>query len=396
MKRRFSKIAIVVAFAALLLVTVVFWLNREPVHQGRPLSEWVSETRSRDPAVKKAALAALQAMDEQAVTHLAGSLNRDETVLERINRTIGDKIPRRFKQMASGLLDVQRTVDRKREAVHALKMMGTNAQEAVPALGRLLRDPNVLLSSLAGTALAEMGPAAVPELISALDEGDYNVRANACSALGKLRTNALPAAPHLASILWTDTGPILGSASYALSRIGQGALPALEPAFKHTNWVTRRWAAYAVGFMVPGPVDAASSLYPLTRDPHPQVRLVAVQSLSRMHLSSPDGIAVLRERFGDPDPAVREAAIQGFANSPWMVLRHMEACIDLLRDPSPQVRGYAAQALMNVSPVSKPAVPELEKLARDEHPFVREKALLALKSLNGPEGSKAGQEGDGD
>ena len=335
MKRRLATISLLVVLTAIALGSTLLWMNRPPAYQGRTLEEWMERSRSRDSAVRKEAVAALQAMEGEAVPFLAASLTRQETVLECLNRAVRNKVPATLKKLGGSIFEVGAMNDRKAEAVRAIELLGTNAWEAVPALGELLRGSNVRLSSLAGDALAEVGPAAVPELLKALEEADYTARANACSALGKLRTNALPAAPRLVQMLAEEAGPILGSAAYGLARIGQGALPALEPAFTQTNWVTRRWAAYAVGFMVPGPVDAARYLYPLTRDPHPEVRLVAVQSLGRMHLSSGEGIAVLRERFADPSPEVRSAAIQAFANSPWMVPRHLEACIELLSDPSP-------------------------------------------------------------
>lgn len=384
MKKRLAKITILLMGAGVLIGGVVYWLNREPEYQGRTLSEWAADTRSHKAEDQKRAREALLAMGDEAVPHFAASLGKGETLLERMNRVIGGRIPAKYKRHAIKFFGVRESIERKTEALRALQLMGTNAQEAVPQLARALRDPNVLLSSMAGTALGEMGPAAVPELIKALEEGDYNVRANACAALQKLGPNAIAAAPRLVEYLELESGPSLPLASYTLSRIGPGALPALIPAFSHTNWVTRRWAVYAVAFMNPAPAEL-DAVYTLTRDLHPQVRLMAVQALSRQHLSSDEGIAVLRERFGDEDAEVRAAAIQGFANSPWMVLKHMDACMELLEDESAKVRGYAAEALMNVSPLSKRAVPQLEKLAKDEDEFARERAVLALKSLRGKE-----------
>ena len=386
MRRRLAKITVLLLTTALLIGGVIWWFQREPEYQGRPLSEWTKLARSYKAADQKGAREALLAMKDEAVPELADSLVQGETLLEKINRSVGHKLPPKQRRHAMKIFGIGEVITRKTEALEALKLMGTNAQAAVPALAQVLRDPNVSLSSMAGLALGEMGPAAVPELISALDEGDYNVRANACHALQRLGPDAVAAAPRLVYSLENETGPILPVASYTLSRIGPGALPALLPSLSHTNWTTRRWAAYAIGFMVPGEVDPAPHLYPLTRDEHPEVRLVALQTLGRIYISSPEGIQVLRELFADPNPEIRVAAIQAFARAPWMVIKHMDACIELLEDPSPKVRGYAAEALMNVSPLSRSAVPQLEKLAKDEDAFARERATLALKVLRGKDG----------
>ena len=384
MKRRLLKTTLLLVTIAMVVGLAVYWLNREPRYQGRKLSEWAADARSDKGEEQKKAKEALIAMGDQAVPHLAGSLVKGETLLEKINRKVGDKLPAKYRKHAVKLFGVRETIERKREALRALQLMGTNAQQAVPELGIILRDPNVLLSSMAGIALGEMGPAAVPVLVPALDEGDYNVRATACAALQRLGTNALPAAPRLVEYLVNESGPILGVASYTLARIGPGAFPALERAFTHTNANARRWAVYAVGFMTPSPEDV-SVLYPLTREKNPQVRLAAVEALARVYPGSEQVATVLRERFDDEDVAVRTAAIQGFATSPWRVIPHMDACMEMLEDESPKVRGFAAEALMNVSPLSKRAVPQLEKLATDEDEFAREKALLALRTLTGEE-----------
>lgn len=391
MKRRLAKILFLLGLAAFAVGWGVHWLNREPSHEGRPLSEWVRDLRDNQPETRARALKALRAMGDDAVPYLAETIGKDETLLERVNRRLGSYVPGRVRRAVARAFGLDRMMTRKIEAAHALQTLGTNAQESIPALVKLLRDSNALLSSMASSTLAKMGPAAVPELIRALDEGDLHVRMNACAALRTLGTNSAPAAPRLASILASETGPIVSSASYTLSRIGLAAMPVVAPILSHTNWVARKWAAYAMTFMYPPGVKWVEELYPLTQDEHPEARLAAVNALGHLRVASPATAALLRERFNDPDERVRSAAIKAFGNMPSLVRRHMEDCIALLDDSSPQVRGRAAEALAMVAPSSRLAAAQLEKLASDEDPFARKQARHALKVISESEKLEQGR-----
>src|SRR5262249_18736103 len=74
-----------------------------------------------------------------------------------------------------------RDLDIRRGAAWALGWAGLAATSAVPALGSLLRDPNVC--SAAFEALAEIGLEAVPELAKALKDPEMKVRISAVQAL---------------------------------------------------------------------------------------------------------------------------------------------------------------------------------------------------------------------
>ncbi|HAV65201.1 MAG TPA: hypothetical protein DCY13_22870 [Verrucomicrobiales bacterium] len=72
-----------------------------------------------------------------------------------------------------------------------------------------------------------VGPVAVPELISALEDPDYTVRYQAAEALGLLGPDAKAAVPALIRVVQNDPGNPAVSAIGALLDIGAHARPAI-------------------------------------------------------------------------------------------------------------------------------------------------------------------------
>ena len=108
-------------------------------------------------------------------------------------------------------------------AAEVLGDMGLDAQEAVPALMRAVRDESDAVRSHAAEALGTTGQlsaSAVPALITALQDAEESVRRNAVFALAQLGPHARDAVRALQNVLFDKNRYVRGDAAHALHRIG--------------------------------------------------------------------------------------------------------------------------------------------------------------------------------
>ncbi len=125
-------------------------------------------------------------------------------------------------------------------AAEALGDMGRDAQHAVPALMRAVRDESDNVRSHAAEALGTTGQlsaAAVPALISASQDAEESVRRNAVFALAQLGPHAKNAVRALQNVLFDTNRYVRGDAVHALHRIGtKEASDALLRYLTMTRW----------------------------------------------------------------------------------------------------------------------------------------------------------------
>ena len=179
------------------------------------MSEWVHDLQNGDIHARRRATEVFTEMGPEGVPYLAGTLTNPPTPMQKMARALRPHVPKSFEGPLRRLYDPPNELMEKLATLKAIETMGTNGAEAVAAVGTMLRQPNVGLSSAAAQALARMGTNAVPVLVAALDDGDYNIRAGACYALAQLRTNAAPAVPRLARLVQDERGPIVTAALHA-------------------------------------------------------------------------------------------------------------------------------------------------------------------------------------
>jgi HEAT repeat protein len=162
---------------------------------------------------------------------------------------------------------------------------------AVPAVVRLLGEPEVDLRRRGAAALARMGRparAATPELVRALRDPDEEVRANAAWALGNVSSvSPLPAtAPALLAALGDPSPKVRGEAARALGELrqaGAGAVPALIRLLREDpDGEVRAWAAHSLGWMGPAGAPAVAPLRAALQDPVERVRARAAWALQQL------------------------------------------------------------------------------------------------------------------
>ena len=381
MKKWAIRTVVVCALVAVLSLLLFRWLAAEPSYQGRPLSKWVHDLQNGDVHARQRAAEVFKEMGPEGLPYLAGSLTNPPSPMQKMAHALRPHVPKRLEAPLRRLYDPPNELMEKFATLKALETMGTNSAEAVAAVEKIFRQPNVGLSSAAAQVLGQMGSNAVPVLIAALDDGDYNIRAGACHALATLRTNAAPAVPRLARFARDEQGPIVSAAFYALSRAGAAAVPALTGMLSNTNSSIRSQALYALGAIGVDARTSVPAIHVALSDPVAEVRGRAVGTLSLLDGESAESHKVFGQALHDPDPTVRDAGVSAMIHRPRVARNNMSRLIELLQDSSPSVRASAAHAIGQSAKWGEPALGALEILASDTNDMVQARAKWAIELI---------------
>jgi hypothetical protein len=265
---------VAVAVAALLL-----WPGeREPVYQGKKLSEWLLLGRRPGiPNPSPESIEAIQHIGTNALPFLVQWLQyrpawRDQIAEELYRR----RLPYVANLFAKPAL-------RADLSAWAFSVLGPRASGALPQLAPLLTNANPAIRFLAGSALGGIGTNSLPVLLSAWTnrtlQTDLGALRMAWSTLG---TNASPAVPLLIQLL-DDKDEGVAATSAALLGINpiepQLAVPALTSRIPGTNARVRFCAVYALGNFGPQAREAAPLLLRALNDNDASVRAAARDSL---------------------------------------------------------------------------------------------------------------------
>jgi HEAT repeat protein len=192
-----------------------------------------------------------------------------------------------------------------------------------------LRDPDIGTQWMAAEALRQLGPVALEPLVAGLRTWDKQVRLGIIEALGQ--TGNIRAVPHLIPLLSDRDAEIRWETALALGEIGDpvsstqlvvllgdpdkyvryGAALALD----RIGWVPRTPAEEALRLlglqdfkeMIRIGVPAIEALGIALKDPHPEVRIGAVDTLGA--IGNPAAIPDLYTALKDPDDEVRWHAV---------------------------------------------------------------------------------------
>jgi HEAT repeat protein len=229
--------------------------------------------------------------------------------------------------------------------------------------------------------LATIGPSAIPNLMSHLDDPNEHVRSVAVSTLGRLRaTGALPRIVRLGN----DPSVIVRlSLAEALGEIG-GPVPKGSPQPPRTLRRRGMWRILPAGRRPQETVaDPASFVVPALRaalgDAAAAIRAQAATSFGRLGKSA--GAEVIPDLTGlltDPDETVRAQAAEALGQVGNCNAATVQALAGMLEDPGPAIRRAAAQALGTLGTHAAAAVPALLPLLQDRDEGVRGVAADAI------------------
>jgi HEAT repeat protein len=257
--------------------------------------------------------------------------------------------------------------------------------------------------SAACTALGQIGDiAAVPELITRLDDANCDVRCAACTALGLIGdASAVPA------LIARLGGRYMSkAAANALVQIGKPAVPALIEALTSPSNRVRIAACTALGQI--GDNTAVPKLIECLKDIESIVRSTACTALGligdtaaipalRVHAEIMEEAQQALAKLGGTSMALQEAVRSLAEQSQWGVLCRaltsnkvraaimqlgssaVPALIDALRDDDTEIRQAACTALGQIR--DKAPVPSLIEHLKDTNRDVRKAACTALGQI---------------
>ena len=194
-------------------------------------------------------------------------------------------------------------------AAWAFNTMGPAAREAVPLLVEKLAEGKYVREG-ASSALASIGPAAVPALLKALEHEKPTVREGVAEALGAMGAKAREAVPSMAAVLEREASPDVRFAlSRSFGKIGpaaSAAIPVLAETLRDENAEVRVQAAHA---LVDIGVESVPAAIAALEDDKPQVRYLAIRILGSFGPKAKAAAPALAEAAEDSDERISQVAI---------------------------------------------------------------------------------------
>jgi HEAT repeat protein len=258
-----------------LVVFLLVWGGRvrEPVYEGRAVSEWSMDLISPRPELRSNATEVLLEAGTDAVPALIRQLRRRDSVLKRPFIAVAPRLPVSWRRSFLRFVRPFNPADERKAAAAAMRLMGTNAP--VGPLLRALRDRDPQVASFSAVALGSVGRASVPGLIEALEDPQARIRSLACYGLGLMGPEAAAAVPGLSERFLDGEMQIAEQAAWALARIGEAAVPEL---------------VLKLG------------------DPEPKARVLAARTLGQMGRRAKGSLSALLVAAGDSEATVRNEA----------------------------------------------------------------------------------------
>ncbi len=295
----------------------------------------------------------------------------------------------------------------------------TFTEEEIGMLITSLADESADVRKEAAEDLARAGTdaaSAIPALIHALSDEDWEVSEAAASALYCIGDESIP---HLHNSLIHENPHVRGMSLYVLAHLESSdiTLRLIREAFDDEEFFVRRKALDAAASMGENARSLIPDIYRVLQwDDTPTVRYSAVRALGQIGSGSDEVISMLIELLDDNElrSSVRDVLQEiGYETVPCLIeaidseissekiaaisvlgdmgktaAEAVPRLIDALMDPDPDARNYAASALGKIGPVTPEVIPALIKAVETGSDELFSKAADALRMI-GPDASDA-------
>jgi HEAT repeat protein len=363
---------------ALLPLTLLFitWARREPSHDGRTLSEWLSQPYDGRVSGEETARA-VRAMGTRVLPTLLDWLKTRESRTKRVISALAGRQP-------LIQLRFESAEERRGIAVAGLYVLATNAAPAIPALAVLIEDTELGAAALNG--LAAIGLPAWPELLAALTNSHREVRSAAANWLSHDPFVEMPGTMEaLLRLLHDPEAGVQSAAVHTL--VNCGKYPELiQPAF----------VALAADTNYPNRAAVVSALANSTVDPRIglKVFLTAMENgdAGLARIATEEVIEPFITALDDTEPAVRAKAASTLGRFPQQTARILPLLHARLTNDYPVVRAGAASGLAKLGSAARVAVPDLIRLyeSDDRRPVLKISAARALLAIDPATAARVG------
>ncbi len=267
-------------------------------------------------------------------------------------------------------------------AAKALLEFGPDAKRAMPALTTALKDRDQNVAEVAADVLARLGPAGIPALCEALQDGKCKARQEAAEYLGEMGQRAKGAVPVLMGVLKEEDPHLRHAAALAMLRIDKKlairtAVPVLSELVKNEKLHHLPPAILALSNLGPEAKPAVLALMEALNDQESFIRLQAAKALGKIGPGAKVAAPALRTALANEKDYVRLTVAEAL----WRVNQDPDAVhvlVQALKDSKDGVRESAAETLAEIGPEARAAIPSLERLITDPSASVRVQAAQAL------------------
>jgi HEAT repeat protein len=340
-------------------------------------------------------------MGSNAVPGLLQLMRTPEPRFRRFLVGLVQKLPTRLTTRFFGKLTVPDSRRTRWAAAESLGIIGVDARAAIPALGRVLRDPDQQFGFIAALSLAHIGTDSPAELIKAIRDASPVMRETVALYIGQQVEQARAeagkkdafgvftsqvrigngTAPVLAELLKDPSPKVQNVASNNLQHLGTAAIAALVEAIEHGDTNSRVVAAQILGQIGQTTWAGARPLAKMAKSESTTDRLQAITALGAFYPPAMFAVNPLTNALTDPSPEVRLAAVIALQKLAVSANRVVGALPVSLRDSSPRVREEAARVVGFMGVAGEPFVPELKRLLEDEDEGVCKAAKEALARM---------------
>ncbi|MGH7173798.1 MAG: HEAT repeat domain-containing protein [Gemmataceae bacterium] len=229
--------------------------------------------------------------------------------------------------------------------------------------------------------------------LSALEDKDPKVRAQAVAAMKSFGPRAKAAIPRLIPMLKDTKENICSVAADALFAIGAEAVPALIGAAKskedgYYGWILRIGALGVLSKHAAKEKTALPAIIEATKHADPQTRGIAVSILSQCGKDSPKALDAVIRALEDKDKSVSDKAVCALTYFGPEISKALPATARMMKDKDREKRGRAIGVLHSIANKNgrkvQDAAPILVRAARDKDFSVRYTAVLALGMVRPP------------
>jgi HEAT repeat protein len=359
----------------------------DPVYDGKRLSEWVKQLKSKKEADRERAgeaIASLAVESRAVVPALLESVSdgkeTNQSAVTALIRIGPDAVP----AVTAALWDDD--VDKRRTALLVLGEMGSRARSATGAVLVALRDSDPWNRACAVRTLGSLGsPTAIPALLPLLDQDDRELRESAYYALKDLRADSKLLLPFLLKWARSKDAKQRDFALWQAGDLGAEAapvVPALIAALKDEDVGHQVGAVKSLGQIGPAAKEAAPALAATLKDTNlaDMYYVQWAEALWRIDRHPDVGPTLkrwLKMEFGEGDGRWRVEA----ARLLWRIDRSpaaITALIDVLKRGEGLERRLALINLGGIGPEARAALPTMLPLLKDEDKNLRTDAAYAL------------------
>ncbi len=304
-------------------------------------------------------------------------------------------------------------------AINALYLLRSANAQLIPALVALLRDPNPALSERAATvvgrlgssasgavpalleaarkrtpappgyldALAQIGPAAVPEILRAIEKENPEALTREHWSVKCLQSIGGEGLAPLAQALKNSSVSIRLVAARALGELGPVAVPVIGELQAAANDADPRVRATILGALVntrTQTLAAASRVESSLKDESPVVRVAAAQLVPHLAENARPLAPALLATLGDSDPAVRAAVVEALSAVGPAAEPALDGLLKMLPTADAETRARVLTVFAGIGPQARAALPEVRNRLKDGDAPVRAAAVTALGKIENP------------